>query len=504
MNISHHIERAARLIPDHQALIFEGQSWTYHQLNQQVNRLANGLKALGLQRGERVGLFLPNIPEFIFAYLATLKLGAIAVSLNVMLKTDEVRFILHDCTAKIVITTEELSHCVPDGDLPELETLLIAEGEVLNGHSLAELMSVASPNFEAVEMDRHAPAVLVYTSGTTGFPKGATLSHGNVVSNMYAQMRCCGMTPSDKLLLYLPLFHCFGQNAILNSGLNACATIILQRRFKPETVIEAVQTEQITMFFGVPAVFIRLLELEHQDFSSVRYYFCAAASLPVEVVQRWQEKYGQVIYEGYGMTEASPCSSYNHDLRYKLGSIGMPIENVEMKIVDYEGHDLPPGEIGEIVMRGPNVMLGYWNLPFETAQSIKNGWLHSGDLGYRDQDGYFYLVDRLKDMINVSGFKVYPREVENVIYQHYAVAEVAVYGVPDPLKGETVWASIVLLPEHSVTPHQMAEFCAERMAAYKLPHTFKFVDALPKSPTGKILKRLLKEQATSHIVLFTH
>ena len=506
MNIAHHVERGQLLFPDKIALIFEDTSFTYRQLDQLANRVANCLRGLGIKRGDRVALFLPNIPEFVISYLGILKIGAVAVSVNVMLKSAEVSYILHDCAAKAIITTETESEHLKEADLPELQHILIAEGEANKGISLAQLMENASPDTRAVEMDRHAPASIVYTSGTTGFPKGATLSHGNVISNMYSHNRCCGMRPDDRLLLYLPLFHCFGQNAILNAGLNVCATIILQRRFKLEQVLHTISTRKVTMFFGVPTVYINLLNtgISFYNLRSVRYYFSAAAPMPIEVVKNWQDKYGFVIHEGYGLSETSPCASYNHDLKYKLGSIGAPIENVEMKIVDGDGHQVQPGQIGEIVIRGPNVMLGYWNRPFETAQVIKNGWFHTGDIGRVDEDGFFYIVDRLKDMINVSGFKVYPTEVENVIYQHPAVAECAVYGVIDTIKGEIVNANIVLKPSHAITEEQIIEFCSERIASYKIPRAINFVDSLPKNPTGKVLKRVLRKQSISQFAAVTN
>ncbi|BAU64850.1 AMP-dependent synthetase and ligase [Stanieria sp. NIES-3757] len=493
MNITYHIERASKLFPDKTALIFEEKSYTYQELDRLANRMANGLTKLGVTKGDRVALFLPNIPEFIISYLGTLKLGAIAVSLNVMLKSSEVSFILNDCTAKVLVTTEELREQVIKPDIPQLQTILLAEQQIGRGISLDWIIANASPEAEAIDLNKKDPAAIVYTSGTTGFPKGATLSHGNIVSNMAAQNHCCNMTSGDRLLLYLPLFHCFGQNAVLNAGLNVGATIVLQRRFNPEQVLDAILTEKITMFFGVPTVFITLLNLNPSILANVRYFFSAAAPMPVEIAQKWQEQYGIVIHEGYGLTETSPCACYNHNSNYKFGSIGTPIDNVAMKIVDTEGKELPPGEIGEIAIKGSNVMLGYWNRPLETAKVLKNGWFHSGDIGSMDEDGYFYIVDRLKDMINVSGFKVYPAEVENVLYQHPAVAEAAVYGLPDPFKGETVNANIVLKDGYTITETEIAAFCAEKIATYKVPKCFKFVDAIPKNATGKVLKRLLSQ-----------
>lgn len=495
MNIANHVEQGSRLFPNKPALIFEEKSFTYKTLDEMANRVANGLRKLGIEQGDRVGLFLPNIPEFVISYLGILKLGAIAVSLNAMLKAEEVQFILNDCGAKILITTAELSKQVPQVNLL-VEHILIAEGgtTTTKNTSLTQLMDSAESSACAVELNSQDPAVIIYTSGTTGFPKGATLSHGNVIFNSHAQKDCCGITDDDKLLLYLPLFHCFGQNAILNSGLSAGATIILERMFQPDKVLKTIASEQVTMFFGVPTVFILLLNrnMSEYDLSSIRYYFAAAAPMPLEIAQRWHSKYGFVIHEGYGLTEASPCCSYNHKFKYKPGSIGSPIDNVEMKIIHQDGTEAKTGELGEIIVRGSNVMLGYWNRPEETQTAIQNGWLHTGDIGRIDDEGYIYIVDRLKDMINLSGLKVYPAEVENVIYQHPAVAEVAVYGVPNTLQGEIVKANIKLKPGYVATQEDIIAFCSNKMATYKIPRTIEFVDSIPKNATGKVLKKLLR------------
>ncbi|RCJ32500.1 long-chain fatty acid--CoA ligase [Nostoc minutum NIES-26] len=498
MNIAQNVELGCYLFPNKPALIFEEESFTYKDLNERANRVANGLRSLGIRRGERVALFLPNIPEFVFSYLGILKIGAIAVSVNVMLKSDEVSYILNDCAAKVIITTESQSEYVQEADLIALQHILITEGTAKKGISLTELMAKASPEAHAVEMARHAPASILYTSGTTGFPKGATLSHGNVLFNSYSANCCYRIQKSDRLLLYLPLFHCFGQNAILNASLSACATLILQRRFDLEQVLKTITVHQVTMLFGVPTVFIKLLNMDTSDcnLKNIRYYFSAAAPMPSEVAQRWYQKYGIVIHEGYGLTETSPFAAYNHNLKYKLGSVGTSIANVEIKIVDGNGYEVQAGELGEIVIKGPNVMLGYWNRPFETAEVIKNGWFHTGDIGRMDEEGFFYIVDRLKDMIIFSGFKVYPTEVENIIYQHPAVAEVAVYGVDDRLKGEIVKANIVLKTGHPITEQQIIDFCYQKMAAYKIPRVIKFVDSIPKNSTGKVLKRVLRQEST--------
>ncbi|MFQ5857395.1 MAG: AMP-binding protein, partial [Anaerolineae bacterium] len=437
MNIAQNLERARLFFPDKPAIIFEGREYTYRQLDDDVNRLANGLQALEVERGDRVALFLPNIPAFAVAYFAVQKIGGIVVSINSMFKTDEVRHIVSDAGANVIFTTEAQRQFVPTDDLPTLEHVVIAEGGAGNDLALDELIARGDSRFRAADMERDDPAAILYTGGTTGFPKGATLSHSNLVSNSYSTAHHAGMTPDDRLHLFLPLFHVFGQNFIMNGGVNACATLVLHRRYEPQPVLEAIQRERVTMFFAVPTVYIYLLNMDTSayDLSTVRYFFSAAATMPKEVARRWQEEFGQNIWEGYGLTECSPFASYNHDFSPRFGSIGTPIENVEMKIWDDEDNELPPGEWGEIVIRGPNVMLGYWNNPEATAHAIRNGWLRSGDVGMTDDDGFFYIVDRVKDMINAAGFKVYPAEVEQVLYKHPAIREAAVYGIPDPVKG---------------------------------------------------------------------
>lgn len=495
MNISRSVECGRRLSPDKPALIFGDETHTYRELEETASRVANGLLKLGVTRGDRVALFLPNIPSWASFYLGTLKIGAVAVSLNPALKADEAGFILNDCGAKAVVTTEALRRNVPTEAMPLLRHCLIADGSAGEGCiPFRKLVEGASGRADAVEMEPDSPAAIVYTSGTTGFPKGAVLTHGNVVSNVEAKVRCLGIRPDDRLLLFLPLFHCFGQNAVLNSGLGAGATLVLHQKFDATEVLRSIRDDGVTMFFGVPTTFILLCEQASEaDMRSVRYYFSAAAPLPPEVEKRWQQKFGLPIHQGYGLTETSPFASYNHRFRHKPGSIGTPIEGVEMKIVDPDdGRELPPGAAGEIVIRGPNVMLGYWNRPEETAQAIRNGWLHTGDIGRTDADGYFYVEDRLKDMINVGGLKVYPAEVENVIYEHPAVSEAAVYGLPDALLGESVAAIVVLKPGHAPAEAEIISHCRRGLSAYKVPSAVEFVESLPKNPSGKILKRVLR------------
>jgi long-chain acyl-CoA synthetase len=497
MNVARILERHAAHTPRRVALRFEGRSYTYGELNALAGRAAAALTGLGVQPGDRVALLLPNSPEFVIAYFGMLKLGAIAVALNVMLQRDEISFILNDCGAKTVLTTAELRPRLDRVALPSVGSVLISDAPAERNEDFLWLLQNAPAALSSRTVSPEHPAVILYTSGTTGFPKGATLSHGNLLTTCRAKRHYCGTTPDDRLLLFLPVFHCFGLNAVLTHGLFAGATVVLQRRFQLEAVLRALVEERVTMFFGVPSVYLALLQqrLPQSSLRTVRYSFTAGATMPAEVTCRWQATYGLPLYEGYGLTESSPFASYNHPVRWKPGSVGVPIRGVQMRIVDADGQEAGVGELGEIVIRGPNVMLGYWGRPEESAAVLRGGWLHTGDIGCRDNEGYFAVVDRLKDMVNVSGFKIFPAEVENLLHRHPAVAEVAVYGVPDPLKGEQVRASVVLKRDHRATAEELSAFCHQQIASYKVPRCFEFVAELPKNATGKVLKRILRATA---------
>lgn len=496
MNIAQHVERAARFFPDRAAILFEGGELSYRELNLRANRLANALKAHGVQRGDRVALYLPNIPDFAVCYLAALKAGAIAVSINSIFKSGEVKYIVNDSGSRLLFTVGDLVPNVPRADCPSLERIVMCEGDAGGDLPLNEWLSRGAGNGGAMDLDREDPAVLLYTSGTTGFPKGATLTHGNVVSNMYATVHHAGFRPTDRMIVFLPLFHVFAQNFIMNATFTACATLVLHRRFVPDQVLDSIQRHRVTMFFAVPTIFITLLgmDLSRHDLSSVRYEFSAAATMPQEVSRRWTERFGRPVFEGYGLTECSPFACYNHDFRFKFGSVGTAVENFELKIMDEQDREVALGQWGEICIKGPGVMQGYWGQPEETGRALRNGWLHSGDIGMMDDEGYVFIVDRVKDMINVSGFKVWPAEVEQTLYRHPAIREVAVYGVSDPIKGEAVKAAIILKDGATATGDGIIAFCRDRLAVYKAPASVEFVKELPKSATGKILKRVLRSQ----------
>jgi long-chain acyl-CoA synthetase len=445
------------------------------------------LKANGIDPGDRVALYLPNIPEFAICYLAIMKVGAIAISINTMFKAEEVKFIVNDSEPKVIFTVADLAANIPRNDCPSLQNIIV---------NLNDWMNEGSNDFEAIEMEQNDPAVLLYTSGTTGFPKGATLSHANVISNAQSTVHHAGFTHNDRMILFLPLFHVFGQNFIMNATFSAGGTLVMHRRFILDEVLNSIQQHRVTMFFGVPTIFITLLntDLSKHDLSSIRYDFSAAATMPQEISRAWSERYGRSIYEGYGLTECSPFACYNHDSHHKFGSVGTAIRNFQIKIVDADDHELPSGQWGEICIRGPGVMLGYWKRLDDTEFALRNGWLHSGDIGMMDDEGYVFIMDRLKDMINAAGFKIWPAEVEQFLYQHEAIKEVAVYGVPDPIKGEAVKAAVVLKKDAHTTSDEIIAFCRERIAAYKVPSVVELLNELPKSATGKILKRVLRSK----------
>ncbi len=503
MNVAESLERMSRYFPDRTALVYREQRWSYRELSWQANRVGNALRGLGMGVGDTVCLLLPNGPEFVLAYFGLLRLGAVPVSLNVMLKPAEIAYIANDARAAAFIAHSTLLDNVPAPDELPTVRLRVAVGAAPEGFLPFARLLDGSTELRATDLEPGALAAILYTSGTTGRPKGAMLSHANVVSNMHAVAHHLRMSPDDRTLCFLPLFHCFGQNFILNATLNAGATLYLHERFVPDDALAALSRDQITLLYGVPTVYILLLnhpELRREALPALRISFSAAASLPREVAETWQERVGLPINEGYGLTESSPFASYNHEYRFKPGTVGTPIENVELKVVDLDGQEVPPGELGEIVIRGPNVMLGYFGKPEETAQALRGGWLHTGDIGRMDDEGYLAIVDRVKDMINVAGFKVWPREVEDVLFQHPAVRECAVIGAPDAVSGEVVKACVVLREGQQVTAEALIAFCRERIASYKVPRAVEFIPALPKSPTGKVLKRELRQRLAERVV----
>jgi long-chain acyl-CoA synthetase len=485
VNVAQLLERSARDHADRPALVAGGRRLTYRELHAAASSLAGGLAGLGLAPGERLGLHLPNSAEFVLAYYAAQKIGLVPLSLNVTYAAPEIEYILGDAQAAAVVTAGPVAANLPARDR------MRSVRHVVDARELGALTGPPRPR--ALDRDREETAAILYTSATTGRPKGVMLTHANVVSNAYATVHHLRMTCEDRGLCALPMFHCFGQNFIMNALVTAGGLLVVQERFVPDAFLAAIREHRITLLYGVPTMYILFLESGvTPDLSSVRLCFSAAATLPADVEERWTARFGQAIHQGYGLTECSPFASYNHDVAVRPGSVGTPIENVEMKIVDPEGRELPDGELGEIVIRGPNVMKGYFGNPEATAEAIRDGWLRSGDIGRRDADGYYAIVDRVKDMINVAGFKVFPREVEEVLFRHPAVKEAAVVGAADPIRGEAVKAFVVLREGAAATADELRALCRGAIAAYKVPERIEFIPALPKNPTGKVLKKELR------------
>ncbi len=502
MNVAQYLERHAAQTPDLVAIRFEGRSISYGQLNSDANRLACSLRAAGVAAADRVALYLPNVPEFAVAYYAAQKLGAIPVTINAILKMEEVRYLLDDSGASVVVTMDELTGYVSD-DCTALRLRIVVDpkGAKPGWSALADLLAQGSEKIESVQRGPEDIAALLYSSGTTGFPKGVSLTQHNIHSNIALPplARYSDYRPGDRLATFLPLFHVYGQNYIMNAAFLAGATIVLFPRFVPDVVLRAIGEERITHFFAVPTIYINLLamDLSAYDLSSLRYEMSAAATMPEEISRRWTERFGRRVFEGYGLTECSPFSCYNDSVEHRFGSVGRAVDGFELKIFDESDRELPFGEQGEIVIRGDGVMQGYWMRPDESKASLRGGWLHTGDVGRMDKDGYVYITDRVKDMINVSGFKVWPAEVEQYLYKLPGIQEAAVYGIPAGAQGEKVIVAVVLKAGATLTAEDVIAYCRQHIAAYKVPAQVDIVKELPKSPSGKLLKRVLRQQATT-------
>lgn len=494
MNMVDALDRAQRFFPERQAVICGDRRLTYRELHREVARAARGLLGAGVARGDRVCLFLNNRAEFLVAHYTAMKIGAVCVSLSSMLKQNELAGQLNDCGAVLLVTEQALAaHIPPRETMPTLRTVVALDGAP-GDRTWAEFLGAPEAQVETVVLRPDDPATMIYTSGTTGHSKGVVLSHGNLVSNTNATRYMCGVKGEDRSLCFLPMSHSFAQNFICNSAIQSASTLVLMKAFQADEALRLIAAEKVTRFYAVPPVYILLLDQADAvaAMASVTYCFSAASSLPEEVARRWQARFGLTMHEAYGLTETSPFATYNHELRHKTGSVGTPIMNVEVRVVDPEDQPVPTGEPGEIQVRGPNVMLGYFGKPEETQAALVDGWLRTGDVGYVDDEGYLFLVDRLKDMINNAGLKVWPRQVEEVLYCHSMVRECAVIGVPHEIYGETVKA--VVVPAAGVQPDAdvLRRWVAERLADYKVPRLVEFVEALPKNATGKILKRELR------------
>lgn len=515
LNLATILENSAREHNDKVAFIFREFRLTYGMVNALANQVANGLAEAGLQKGDKVALMCPNIPYFPICYYGILKAGCAVVPLNVLLREREIAYHLQDSDSKALIAfegTPELPmaeaayKAVQKSPLCENFWMITAnpagDSPFEDVETLSAMMNHHPPIFETVQTTTEDTAVILYTSGTTGHPKGAELTHANLTMNAMIAKDLCDLNADDIALIALPLFHSFGQSSQMNTGVMSGGTMVLLPRFEPAAVIDAMIAEKVSIFCAVPTMYWDLLhhpDLQHEQIEAIaehwRLGISGGAAMPVELLRQFEEKFGIVILEGYGLSETSPTATFNRmDRPRKVGSIGLPVWGVEVRVVDDEMNDVPVGDPGEVVIRGHNVMKGYYKKEEANHEAFRGGWFHTGDVGKIDDEGYFYIVDRTKDMIIRGGFNVYPREIEEVLMTHPAVSLAAVIGTPHEEYGEEIKAIVVLKKGRSVTAEELRAWGKKEMAGYKYPRFVEIRESLPMGPTGKILKKELRKQ----------
>jgi len=508
MNLRELVKSQAEKYKDKVFLYWKDTTVSYTQLDALSNQVANFLYDLGIRKGDKVSVYLPNMPEYVYLYLGIPKIGAVTGPVNAMFKPREVKFVVGHSEAKTIVTIPKFMPVVNQikGELPNLKHIIIIGESTEDTLNFSELMEKASTDDPPeVEIDeKEDPAAILYTSGTTGFPKGVLQTHFNIRRN--AEMIKDFMQAKEhyRFMLILPLFHCNAQIVTIMAPLIIGASSILTPGFSAQTHWDTVAKYKASTFSCVPTILSILLRMPHEnlDLSSLEFVVCGAAPLPVEVFRAFEDTFKCKVVEGYGLTEGTCASSVNPlptetEDRRKIGSIGIPLPGNEMKIVDSQGNDLPPNSKGEIVIQGDNIMKEYFKNPEANAETLKDGWLYTGDIGHMDEDDFFYITDRKKDMIIRGGENIYPREIEEVIYSHPAVTLGTVIGVRDKIYGELPKAFVVLKEGESVTEEEMIEYCKKHLADFKVPKYVEFRDDLPKTPTGKIMKQPLREEEES-------
>jgi len=500
MNLINLQEENFNKFGEYTSLVFEGKEYTNFDIRALGNRLASGMKKLGLGAGDKVVVCVPNCPEVLVSYSGIWKVGMIIIPVLFLLQAEEIKYILENSDAKAIITSHELVDKIKAAaaGVSTLKHIIVIGGKEIEGTvSFEKLVEEGDKDFAIQTMSDDDLGVILYTSGTTGKPKGVMLSHDNLLFNAQASTKCLTHVTTETVsLVVLPLAHVYGLTVLLGGFILGGKGVLL-RWFDTEKVLEAIQNYRVEIMTGVPTMYAYMLNhpgVEKYDLSSMEIWLCAAAPMPMEAYRAFEEKFPGKIYEGYGLTEAAPAVSLHRDFRpIKPGSVGIPLDNIEVKILNDDNMPLPTGEIGEICIKGPTVMKGYYNMPEETAKTIVDGWLHTGDMGKLDEDGYLYVVDRKKDMIIRGGLNIYPKDVEEIIDSHPAVLESAVVGVNDPLMGEEVKAFVVLKYGQKVTEEEIIKHCQERLAKYKTPKYVVFRPYLPKSAIGKVLKKELRQ-----------
>jgi long-chain acyl-CoA synthetase len=496
------LRKRANEEPDRVAIVFENRNLTFADLDVESNRLAHGLHALRLETGDRLGIFMPNCPEVEIAFYAASKLGAVACPLNSSYREREVTYQLNDSGARMLISHSKLLPVV-DAALPRLATPLVvilvgddAPDLAPNIISYSDVVEGQSADPPIARVDPDQLAALPYSSGTTGLPKGVMLTHRNLVINHEQWGSMLRLGPDDRYIIYQPLSHIYGVT-MMGVSVRSGSKQILLERFDLETVVRLIGEHGVTWLFAVPPTLLTLANapgLEASQFRTVKYAFSAAAPLPPDVARRVEARFGFRVVQGYGLTEAGPATHQTPPDRAKLESSGVLLADTEHRIVDIETGelDLPPGEVGEIVVRGPQVMKGYWNAPDETARALRNGWLHTGDIGWVDDEGYIYIVDRKKEMIKYKSFSIAPAELEAVLLEHPDIADCGVTGAPDADAGEVPKAFIVPREGRTLDLDALARFVSERVSGYKQIRHFEVIESIPRTPSGKILRRMLR------------
>jgi long-chain acyl-CoA synthetase len=502
-NLATMLRESADAHPDKPLVHIHDLTFSYAQVDEISGRLASSLLGLGLERGDKVALQLPNLPQFLFTYFGILKAGLVMVPLNPLLRAPEVAYHLEDSDAKVLVTFEMVAEeafkgAQQVGGVTTYVVNLPGNDARPEGTKHYDELYFADDTRDIVPTDADDTAVLLYTSGTTGKPKGAELTHFNLFMNCTVAGELFEFRDDDVGVGVLPLFHVFGLSSVLNTSVRYGGTVVLIPRFELEPVVDAIEKHRCTIFSGVPTMYFGLLQMDvsGRDLSSLRVGVSGGAAIPGETIRAFEEKFpGVVVLEGYGLSESSSTTTFNINAEQrKVLSIGKPIWGVNVRVVDENGKELPPGpdNVGEIVIRGHNIMKGYYNKPEATAEAFRDGWFHTGDLAYQDEDGFFFIVDRKKDLVVRGGYNVYPREVEEVLFEHPSIAEAAVIGKPDDKLGEEVVAIVALKQGADATPEDVIAYCKDRLAAYKYPREVRIVPELPKGPTGKILKKELR------------
>ena len=500
-NLRELLEQRAGAFPQKPFLFSQpdGRCFTYAQFNQAVDRTASMLMAHQVGKGDVVSLLMPNSAEYIIAYYACWKLGALAGPVNSLLKEPETAFVMNNSEAKAVLMSSEFQDRIEKirGGLPHLSAVIAFDDEAEATREFVDRKQAGGRDDRVFSINKSDDAIIIYTSGTTGTPKGCLLTHGNVIANARQISEWLGFTPDDRLLTVMPLFHMNAVSVTTMSVLYAGGSTVITPKFSAKRFWQIVSDYEITSFGSVATMLSMLLNTypdgvpEGLRSDQLRFAMCGSAPVPAEVMKKFEQTFNCPVVEGYGLSESTCRSSFNPpDKRRRAGSCGLPIGN-EMKVVDDNDHEVADGELGEIVLRGENILKGYFKNPEATEIAFRNGWFHTGDIGYRDQDGFFFIVDRKSDMIIRGGENIYPREIDEVLYQHPGVAAAATIGVPDPLYGEEVAAFVVLKDGAGTSEEELLSYCTERLADYKCPKTIRIVTEIPKGPTGKLLKREL-------------